>query len=135
MFDRLEDFEKKYGELADKINDPDIIADQSQWQKLMKEYSDLTPIVEKYQQYKKTKDVIAEDLELLESTQEEDLRQMLKEELAENKKNLELLQEEVKILLLPKDPNDEKNVIVEIRGGAGGDEANLFAGDLFRMYS
>ena len=135
MFDRLAEIEQKYMDLADQVNDPDIIANQSQWRKLMKEYSDMTPIVEAYREYEKVKASIAEELDLLEDKLDDDFRELVKEELAENKERLEELQKEITILLIPKDPNDEKNVIVEIRGGAGGDEAALFAADLFRMYT
>ena len=135
MFDRLAEIEQKYMDLADQVNDPDIIANQSQWRKLMKEYSDMTPIVEVYREYEKVKASIAEELDLLEDKLDDDFRELVKEELAENKERLEELQKEITILLIPKDPNDEKNVIVEIRGGAGGDEAALFAADLFRMYT
>ena len=135
MFDRLAEIEQKYMDLADQVNDPEIIANQSQWRKLMKECSDMTPIVEAYREYEKVKASIAEELELLEDKLDDDFRELVKEELAENKERLEELQKEITILLIPKDPNDEKNVIVEIRGGAGGDEAALFAADLFRMYT
>ncbi|NLM12464.1 MAG: peptide chain release factor 1 [Epulopiscium sp.] len=135
MFDRLEEILKKYELLSEKISDPEVISNQSEWQKMMKEYSDLRPLVEKYKEYKATKEAIEEANMLLEDNLEEDFRQLVKEELAENKAKIVGIEEELKILLLPKDPNDEKNVIVEIRGGAGGDEAALFAGDLFRMYS
>lgn len=134
MFDRLAELAAKHEALAEQINDPDIIAEQTKWRGLMKEYSDLTPIVEKYQEYQQTKAAIAEELALLDEKLEEDFRELVKEELSENKDKLELLKKELTILLIPKDPNDEKNVIVEIRGGAGGDEAALFAGDLFGMY-
>lgn len=135
MFDRLAEIERRYMDLAEQVNDPDVIADQAQWRRLMKEYSDLTPIVEKYREYRKTKEALAEGTELLGEKLEEDFRELVKEELAQNKERLETLQREITLLLLPKDPNDEKNVIMEIRGGAGGDEAALFAGDLFRMYA
>ncbi len=135
MFDRLAEIERKYEELTDKVNDPDIIADQGQWRKLMKEYSDMLPIVEKYREYKKVNQSLEESLELLGEKLDDDMRELAKEELRESKERMEILKKEVTLLLLPKDPNDEKNVIVEIRGGAGGDEAALFAGDLFRMYS
>ncbi len=135
MFDRLADIEKRFLDLSDKINDPDIISDNEQWRKLMKEHSDLSPIVEKYNEYKKTQQAIDDAKEMLESSLEDDFRELVKEELKENTAFIEDIKNELKILLLPKDPNDEKNVIVEIRGGAGGDEANIFAGDLFRMYS
>lgn len=135
MTDRLAEIEMKYGELAEQINDPDIIANQGEWRRLMKEYSDLTPIVEKFREYRQTQADIAEELELLGEKLEEEFRELVKEELAENKEKAEELKKELTLLLIPKDPNDEKNVIVEIRGGAGGDEAALFAGDLFRMYA
>ncbi len=135
MFDRIADIEKKYTELSDKINDPDIIADNAQWRKLMKEHSDLSPIVEKYKEYKQTKEAISEAKEILYEETDEEMRALAKEELTENTAQIEKIEEQLKILMLPKDPNDDKNVIVEIRGGAGGDEANIFAGDLYRMYS
>ena len=134
MFDRLADLEKRYIELSDKINDPEIISNNEEWRKLMKEHSDISPIVEKYKEYEQTKEAIEEAKEMLNESDEE-LRQLAKEELNENNARLEEIKEELKILLIPKDPNDEKNVIVEIRGGAGGDEANIFAGDLYRMYN
>ena len=135
MFDRLAEIVIKHGELADQINDPDVISNQTEWRKLMKEYSDMTPIVEKYQEYKAAKEGIEESLMMLEEKLDEEFRELVKEELAEHKEKLEVLKEEITILLLPKDPNDEKNVIVEIRGGVGGDEAALFAERLFRMYA
>ena len=136
MLNRLEELEKKYIELSDKINDPDIISNNELWRKLMKEHSDITPIIEKYKEYKQTIKAYDEAKEMLvDNSLDDDLRQLAKEELNENAKKTEIIQDELKILLLPKDPNDEKNVIVEIRGGTGGDEAALFAGDLFRMYS
>ena len=127
MLDRLAEIEIKYGQLADQINDPDIIADQTQWRKLMKEYSDMTPIVEKYREYRGAKESIEESLMMLEEKLDDDFRELVKEELAENKAKAESLKQEITILLLPKDPNDEKNVIMEIRGGVGGAEAALFA--------
>lgn len=135
MFERLAEIESKYVDLADQVNDPDMIANQSEWRKLMKEYSDMTPIVEAYREYKKVKSAVEEGLELLNEKLDEEFRELVKEEFADNKERLEELKREITILLLPKDPNDDKNVIVEIRGGAGGDEAALFAGDLFRMYA
>ena len=134
MFAQLEDLVTKYEMIGEQISQPDIIADQDRWQKLMKEHSDLKDIVEKYQEYKMTLEAIEEGLLMLEENLEDDFRELVKEELAENKKKVEPLENEIKLLLLPKDPNDEKNVIVEIRGGAGGDEAALFAADLYRMY-
>lgn len=135
MFDRLKEIESKHEELSVRVNDPDVIANQEQWRKLMKDYSDMAPIVEKYKQYQSVSKAIEDALEMLNEKLEDDFKELVKEELSENKESLETIKEELKILLLPKDPNDEKNVIVEIRGGAGGDEAALFAGDLFRMYS
>ncbi len=135
MFDKLDFLEDKYNKLNETISDPAVIADQERWRKLMKEQKDLTPIVEKYKQYKKAKDTIAESKELLNTTLEKDFKELVEMELEEAKENIVTYEEELKILLLPKDPNDDKNVIVEIRAGAGGDEAALFVGDLYRMYS
>ena len=135
MFERIEEIEIKHVELEDKVNDPEIIADQAQWRKLMKEYSDITPIIEKYREYKTAKQAIEDSLEMLKDTDDDEMKSLLKEELSESKAKVEMLTDEINLLLLPKDPNDDKNVIVEIRGGAGGDEAALFASDLFRMYS
>ncbi len=134
MFDKLIDLEKRYIELSDKINDPEIISNNEEWRKLMKEHSDISPIVNKYKEYEQTKQAIEDAKEMLNESDEE-MRQLAKEELNENNEKLEKIKEELKILLIPKDPNDDKNVIVEIRGGAGGDEANIFAGDLYRMYT
>lgn len=134
MFDKLMDIEKRYIELSDKINDPEIINNNEEWRKLMKEHSDISPIFNKYKEYEEVKNDIEEAKEMLNEGDEE-LRVLAKEELSESINKLEAIKEELKILLIPKDPNDDKNVIVEIRGGAGGDEANIFAGDLFRMYS
>ena len=135
MFEKIEELEMKYRDLGDRVNDPDIIANQAQWRKLMKEYSDMTPIVEKYREYKEAKQSVADAIEMLGESLDDDFRQMVKEELNENKAKIESLEREIKILLLPKDPNDEKNVIMEIRAGVGGDEAALFAAELFRMYA
>lgn len=134
MFDKLIDLERRYIELSDKINDPEIISNNEEWRKLMKEHSDISPIVNKYKEYEQTKQAIEDAKEMLNESDEE-MRQLAKEELNENTEKLEEIKEELKILLIPKDPNDDKNVIFEIRGGAGGDEANIFAGDLYRMYS
>ena len=135
MLEKLAEIEMKYASLSDQINDPDIISDQNRWRKLMKEYSDMTPIMEKYWEYRTAKESVEENLILLEEKLDDELRELVKEELAESKEKLELLKKEITILLLPKDPNDEKNVIMEIRGGVGGDEAALFAERLFRMYA
>ncbi|MBP3888756.1 MAG: peptide chain release factor 1, partial [Cellulosilyticum sp.] len=134
MFDQLEELVEKFNIINDQISQPEIIADQDRWQKLMKEHSDLRDIVEKYQEYKATLEAIDEALMMLDDNLDDDFRDLVKEELSENKKRVEPLQNELKLLLLPKDPNDEKNVIMEIRGGAGGDEAALFAAELYRMY-
>ncbi len=135
MFDKLEALEEKFKIISEKISNPEVIADQENWRKYMKENSDLTPIIEKYREYKKTKQTIADDKEMLEAGEDKDLEELIKAELSEAEENLEKVSQELKILLLPKDPNDEKNVIMEIRSGTGGDEAALFAADLMRMYS
>ena len=135
MFERLSEFVNRHEELSLLINDPDIIADQGKWRGLMKEYSDITPIAEKYTEYKNTQKNIEEAIEMLEEKPDEELKSLLKDELSENRERLAEIEEELKMLLIPKDPNDDKNVIMEIRGGAGGDEAALFAGSLFRMYN
>ena len=135
MFDRLEALEERFNLVSEKISDPEIIADQESWRKFCKEHSDLTPIVNKYKEYKEAKKTIADDKEMLEMGQEKEFEEMIKQELNEAEERIKVASEELKVLLLPKDPNDEKNVIVEIRGGTGGDEAALFAADLMRMYS
>ncbi|MHC1749990.1 MAG: peptide chain release factor 1 [Cellulosilyticaceae bacterium] len=135
MFAQIEELALKFEDIGHKISDPLVIADQDKWQKLMKEHSDLRPIVEKYEEYTQTVQAIDDALAMLADNIDEDFKELVKEELAENKKRIEPLQNELKLLLLPKDPNDDKNVIVEIRGGAGGDEAALFAADLYRMYN
>ncbi len=135
MFDKLEDLLIRYEELVEELNDPGVTNDQSRFRKLMKEQNDLTDIVEKYREYKTTKTRIEDSLTMLEEESDEEMREMAKEELNESRQKLTVIEEQLKILLLPRDPNDEKNVIVEIRGGAGGDEAALFAAELFRMYT
>ena len=135
MFGQMDELVKKYDDIATQISDPEVISDQDVWRKLMKEHSDLTPIIDKYKEYKGTLEEIDDALTMLDDQLEDDFKELVKEELAENKSNIERLEDELRLLLLPKDPNDDKNVIVEIRGGAGGDEAALFAADLFRMYS
>ena len=132
MFEKLENVEKRYEELNEKISDPEVIANQNEWKKLMKEHADIEEIVEKYREYKKVQNSIEDLKEMLEDKEMHDLAQA---ELDEARANLPKIEEELKLLLVPKDPNDDKNVIVEIRGGAGGEESSLFAGDLFRMYS
>lgn len=135
MFDRLEDLVRRLEEINLELTEPDTINDQEKYRALMKEQNELTPIVEKYLEYKKAKEGIEESLALLEEESDEEMRELAKEELNECKQTVENCEQELKLLMLPKDPNDEKNVIVEIRAGAGGDEAALFAADLFRMYS
>lgn len=135
MFDKLEDLLIRFQEIIDELNDPGVVNDQERFRKLMKEQNDLNDIVEKYKEYKATKAGIEESLAMLEEETDEEMRELAKEELSECRQKLEVIEGQLKILLLPKDPNDEKNVIVEIRGGAGGDEAALFAAELYRMYS
>ena len=134
MFDKLEDLLIRFEEIMGELNEPTVTNNQARFRKLMKEQSDLTPIVEAYKEYKKSKQDIADSLEMLEAESDDDMREMLKEELNDAKKRVEELEEKLKILLLPKDPNDDKNVIVEIRAGAGGDEAALFAAEMYRLY-
>ena len=134
MFDRLDDLLIRYEEVMGELQEPDVANDQNRFRKLMKEQNDLTPIVEAYNEYKECKQAIEDSLEMLEEESDEEMRELAKEELNDNKKRVEELEQELKILLLPKDPNDEKNVIVEIRAGAGGDEAALFAAEIYRMY-
>ena len=134
MFDKLEDLVRRYEEIQNELAEPGVTNDQSRFKKLMKEQSDLAGIVEKYTEYKKARQTVEESLELLESESDAEMRDMLKTELSEAKADIERIEGELKIMLLPKDPNDDKNVIVEIRGGAGGDEAALFAAELYRMY-
>jgi peptide chain release factor 1 len=135
MFDKLEFIEEKYQELSEKISDPDVISDQKLWQKLMKEHADLGPIVEKYKEYKDTLNGIEEAKEVIKDEDDEEMRELAKMELSELEESVEGIELELKKLLLPKDPNDDKNVIVEIRAGAGGDEAGLFAAELLRLYT
>lgn len=134
MFDKLEDILERFEVIQQELNEPTVVNDQIRFRKLMKEQNDLTPIVSKYIEYKETKQNIEDSLQMLEEESDEEMREMAKEELADSKLKVVELESEMKILLLPKDPNDDKNVIVEIRGGAGGDEAALFAAELFRMY-
>ena len=134
MFDKLEDLLIRFEEILSELNEPDVTSNQNRFRQLMKEQSDLTPIVEAYKEYKQRNQDVEDSLSLLESESDEEMREMLKEELSEAKKRIEELESELKILLLPKDPNDDKNVVVEIRAGAGGDEAALFAAEIYRMY-
>ena len=135
MFDKLEDLLVRFEEVLNELGEPGVTDNQERFQKLMKEQSELQPIVDAYKEYKDNKETIQDSLSMLEEEKDEEMREMLKEELSDAKKRVEELEKELKILLLPKDPNDDKNVIIEIRGGAGGDEAALFANSLFRMYS
>ena len=132
MFQKLDAVEKRYEELNKLISDPEMIAKQSEWQKLMKEHSDIQEVVEKYREYKKVNQALEEAKEML---SDKDLKDLAEMQMEEAKEKLPKIEEEIKMLLIPKDPNDDKNVICEIRGGAGGEEAALFAGTLFRMYS
>ncbi len=135
MFDKLEEIVRRQQEIVNELNEPTVVSDQVRFRKLMKEQTDLAPIVEKYLEYKEAKTGIEDSLAMLEEETDEELKELAKEELADCKERVVELEKEIRILLLPKDPNDDKNVIVEIRGGAGGDEAALFAAELFRMYS
>ncbi len=134
MFDRLEDILLRFEEIMNQLSEPDVANDTNRFRKLMKEQSDLAPIVESYQEYKQAKQNIEDSLAMLEEENDEELRELAKEELNDSKAKVEELEKKLKILLLPKDPNDDKNVIVEIRAGAGGDEAALFAAEIYRMY-
>ncbi|MBQ3118286.1 MAG: peptide chain release factor 1 [Clostridia bacterium] len=136
MFDKLSAIEERYNELSEKVSDPAVIADSANFAKLCKEQSDIAPIVEKYKEYKTCKDTISEGEEIIaDPDMDKEMKELAEEEIKDAKDRIEELSKELKILLLPKDPNDDKSVIVEIRGGAGGDEAALFAGDLFRMFT
>ncbi len=134
MFDKLEDLLRKFEEIMNELSEPSVAENQERFRALMKEQSDLTPIVNAYKEYKKCNQDIEDSLSMLDEESDEEMREMLKEELADARKRVEKLEHELKILLLPKDPNDDKNVIVEIRAGAGGDEAALFAAEIYRMY-
>ena len=134
MFDKLEDLLHRFEEILNELNEPTVTEDQKRFRALMKEQSDLTPLVEAYKEYKKCNETVEDSLSLLDSENDEEMKEMLKEELSDAKKRIEELETQMKILLLPKDPNDDKNVIVEIRAGAGGDEAALFAAEIYRMY-
>lgn len=134
MFDRLDDILIHYEELMEELNNPYVVEDQAKFRRLMKEQADLAPIVEAYKAYKQAKQDVEDSLALLDEESDEEMRELAKEELSDAKKRIEELEQELKILLLPKDPNDDKNIILEIRAGAGGDEAALFASELYRMY-
>lgn len=132
MFQKLDSVEKRYEDLTKKISDPEIISKQDEWKNYMKEHAEIEPIVEKYREYKKVKQAIEDAKEMLEDPEMKELAEM---ELLDNKEKLPKIEDELKILLIPKDPDDDKDVICEIRAGAGGEEAALFVGTLFRMYS
>ena len=134
MFDKLEDLLHHYEELMNTLSEPDVANDPNRFRKLMKEQSDLQPIVDAYKEYKACKQTIEDSLAILDEESDEEMRELAKEELNEAKSRLGELEQKLKILLLPKDPNDDKNVIVEIRAGAGGEEAALFAAEIYRMY-
>ena len=134
MFDRLEDLVRRYEEVMNLLAEPDVANDNARFRALMKEQSDLAPIVEAYKAYASHKQNIEDSLALLDEETDEEMKELAKEELNESKAEVERLEKELKILLLPKDPNDDKNVIVEIRAGAGGEEAALFAAEIYRMY-
>ena len=132
MFEKLEDVEKRFEEVSEKISDPEVIARQSEWQKLMKEHAAMVDVVEKYREYKKANKDLEQAKEML---NDKELKELAEMEIEEIKEKLPKIEEELKILLIPKDPDDDKNTICEIRAGAGGEEAALFAGTLFRMYT
>jgi len=135
LLERLDSIEERYEQLSAKIADPEVIAQQDTWRKMVKEHSDLEPIVTKYREYKDVLKQKEEVLAMLKDNMDADMRELVQQELDELKEREEKLEDELKFLLLPKDPNDDRNVIMEIRAGAGGEEAALFAADLFRMYS
>ena len=136
MFEKLALMESKYEEISNKLSEPDIVSDNKLYTKLMKEYKNMTPIIEKYREYKKAQASFEEAKELLDTTgSDKEFREMVQSEYDDSREAMERITQELKILLLPKDPNDDKNVIIEIRGGAGGEEASLFANSLYRMYT
>lgn len=134
MFDKLDFTLDKYIELSEKVSDPDIIADQPTWQKYMKEMGEMEPIVKEYKHYKEMKQELEDSKEIFEMEDDEELRELAREEIKDLEAGIEKSEADLKVLLLPKDPNDDKNVILEVRAGTGGDEAALFGGDLMRMY-
>ena len=134
MFDRLDDLVIRFEEIMEELNNPYVVEDQTRFRKLMKEQNDMAPVVETYKEYKSAKQDIQDSLAMLEEENDEEMREMLKEELSSAREKAEELEQKLKILLLPKDPTADKNVIVEIRAGAGGDEAALFAAEIYRMY-
>lgn len=135
MFEKLNLMEQKYEEISQKLSDPSVISDNKLYSQLMREFKNMTPIIEKFREYKKAQESLNEAQEILNSSDDKDFREMAQAEYEESKGKISSCTEELKILLLPKDPNDDKNVIIEIRGGAGGEEASLFANSLYRMYT
>ncbi len=135
MFDRLEDLVRRYEEITKELTEPSVVNDQKRFRNLMKEQSDLQPLVDAYLEYRRCQETVLDSVAMLEEESDEEMREMLKEELSDARKRTAELEQQMKILLLPKDPNDDKNVIVEIRAGAGGDEAALFAAEIYRMYA
>ena len=135
MFDKLDFITEKYKEMALKVSDPDVINNQPLWQKYIKEMGEMEPVVKKYEEYRKAKADLADAKEIVENESDEELRDLAKMEVGELEESIENMEGELKVLLLPKDPNDEKNVILEVRAGTGGDEAALFGADLLRMYT
>ncbi|MDR0885487.1 MAG: peptide chain release factor 1 [Clostridiales Family XIII bacterium] len=135
MFDKLDFIVKKYSDLSLQASDPDVLSNQPVWQKIVKEMGELEPMVKSYKEYKQLKGELADTLEMLNAGGlDNDEKEMFKAELSELESRLPVIEEELKVLLLPKDPNDDKNILLEIRAGTGGDEASLFGGDLLRMY-
>lgn len=134
MFEQLESTKEKYYDLEKRLASPQLLSDMDNWQKVNREYNDIKPIVMAYEQYRRVENTIKENEELLELAEDQEMKEMLQEEIKEASNNLEKLEDKIKFLLIPKDPNDHKNVFVEIRSGAGGDEAGLFAAELYRMY-
>ena len=132
---RLDGLKLKYEEIGQKLTDPEVIADVKQFVQLTKEYKELEPIIETSERYRKAVDALADAKDILANDKDEDMREMAREEIATLEPQLTTMEEEIKLLLIPKDPQDEKNAILEIRGGTGGDEAAIFAGDLLRMYT
>ncbi|MBW8380931.1 MAG: peptide chain release factor 1 [Youngiibacter sp.] len=135
MLERLNFVEGKYEELTLRISDPSVMANQSEWQRLVKEHSELQDVVTMYREYKRLEQELAMNMDMLEIEDEQEMREMIQEEMKSNREGMLKIESDLQIMLLPKDPNDDKNVFVEIRGGAGGDEAALFSYNLFRMYS
>ena len=135
MLEKLEKIENRYDEISQSLSDPAVLADMEEYKRLMKEFSSLEELVAKFREYKRVLKDVNDATEMLTSEADKEFREMLHSEIAKNNEKLEIMEHELKLMLVPRDPNDDKSVIVEIRGGAGGEEAALFAGVLFRMYS